>query len=212
MWFEKLADDNELSLNTGDYASISGKAVFNANRSRRYFLEKRWAPGGNVLTAVMMNPSNAAHNQTDKTVEQLIEVAKNHGCHALYIVNVSSFIGGTSSKLNNAQFDFELANWTFISNATAAAESSIVFLGWGLKGQQGILRHQKRDTTLFKDTFRNVSNKLFCYDVLKSIDKKYINKSMYYLPHPRPQLESEKYRFMPIRHITDLEFEQLFNC
>lgn len=44
-----------------------------------------------------------------------------------------------------------------------------------LAGVEGATRHtqtSKRDATLFKNTFKNVSSKLFCYDVLKSLDKK----------------------------------------
>ena len=55
------------SLKTGTFGGIPGKAIFNTNGTRRYFLEKRWEDGGNILTAIMTNPSNAAHNQTDDT-------------------------------------------------------------------------------------------------------------------------------------------------
>ena len=55
------------SLITGTFGGIPGKAIFNTNGTRRYFLEKRWEDGGNILTAIMTNPSNAADNQTDDT-------------------------------------------------------------------------------------------------------------------------------------------------
>lgn len=207
LWFEQLANRNQLPFKAGTYADISGKAIFNTNGIRRYFLEKRWGQGGNILTAIMMNPSNAAHNQTDETVDQLIDVAKDQGCHALYVVNVSSIIDGTSSNLNNAQFAYEAINWTFVSGAMT--EANVVFLGWGMKGQLGILEHQNSDLNLV-NTFKNVSSKIYCCDVLKSMDKKYTNTPIYYVPHPRPQLEKEKYRYVPIRQITDHEFIQLF--
>lgn len=208
MWFETLANSNQLSLETGTYAEISGKAIFNTNGTRRYFLEKRWAQEGNVLTAIMMNPSNAAHNQTDETVDQLIDVAKDQGCHALYVVNVSSIIDGTSSNLNNAQFAYETINWAFVSGAMT--EANVVFLGWGMKGQLGMLEHQNSNSNLV-NAFKNVSSKIYCYDVLKSKDKKFENEPpMYYVPHPRPLLEKEKYRYVPIRQITNHEFIQLF--
>lgn len=76
LWFEQLAKSNHLSLEMGTYEDVLGKAIFNTSSTRRYFLEKRWNQGGNILTAIMMNPSNAAHNQTDDTVGQLIDIAK----------------------------------------------------------------------------------------------------------------------------------------
>lgn len=168
MWFEELARNNQLILKTSSYNNIPGNAVFNENGTRRYFLEKRWAEGENILTALMMNPSNAAHNQTDKTVDQMIEVAIGKGCNALYVVNISSIIDGKSSNLKNAQFSYEEINWKFISSALAKA--NIIFLGWGLKGQQGLFKQQKNNPAI-ADSFEKVSSKLYCYEVLKSEKK-----------------------------------------
>lgn len=207
LWFEKLANSYQLDFQPGTYANILGAAVFNTNGTRRYFLEKRWAQGGNVLTAIMMNPSNAAHNQTDDTVDQLIDVAKIQGCHALYVVNVSSIIDGTSSNIKNSQFSFEAINWTFVSKAMT--EADVVFLGWGMKGQLGIHEQQKSNSNLV-NAFKNISSKLYCYEVVKSDDQKFAKKPVYYAPHPRKRFEEEKYRDVPIRQITDLEFVQLF--
>lgn len=202
-----MANSNQLSFKSGTYADISGKAVFNTNSTRRYFLEKRWAQGGNFLTAVMMNPSKAAHNQTDETVDQLIDVAKVQCCHALYVVNVSSIIDGTSSNLNNAQFAYETINWTFVSEAIS--EANVVFLGWGMKGQLGMLEQQNSNSNLV-NAFKYVSSKIYCYDVLKSMDRKYANNPIYFVPHPRPMYEKEKYCYVLIRQIKDHEFIQLF--
>jgi hypothetical protein len=207
LWFVQLANSNQLSFQTGTYASISGKAVFNTSGTRRYFLEKRWAQEGNILTAIMMNPSNAAHNQTDKTVDQLIDVAKAQRCHALYVVNVSSFIDGTSSNLNNTQFACEAINWSFVTGAIT--EAKVVFLGWGMKGQKGMHKQQNSNSTLI-NAFKNALRKTYCYEVLKSMDRKYVNNPIFYVPHPRPLQRKEKYRNVPIRKIRKHEFTQLF--
>ncbi|WP_175251597.1 DUF1643 domain-containing protein [Bacillus paranthracis] len=207
MWFEQLANRNYLLFKEGICADIPGKAIFNKDWTRRYFLEKRWAEGGDILTALLMNPSHAAHNQTDNTVDQIIDVAKVQGCNALYVVNVSSIVDPNSNDLGNAQFDYEEINWKFVSRAIT--EAHVVFLGWGVKGQQGILKHQNSNSGLV-NTFKNLSEKFYCYDVLKSKDKKYVNYPLYYVPHPRPIPNVNKYRNEPIRKITDQEFIQLF--
>ncbi|WP_433942816.1 DUF1643 domain-containing protein [Paenibacillus sp. SN-8-1] len=207
MWFIQVANSNELPIKTGIHASILGNAVFNSSGSRRYFLEKRWAQGGNVLTAIMMNPSNAAHDISDKTVDQLIKVARVQGCHALYVVNVSSIIDGSSSNLNTKQFDFDPVNWTFINGAIS--EANFVFIGWGLKGHKGILK-QQNSNPLLVGTFKNALNRTYCYEVLKSSDKNYVKRPMYYVPHPRPLFEQEKYSDVAIRKLSEIEFTCLF--
>ncbi|WP_339316135.1 DUF1643 domain-containing protein [Paenibacillus sp. FSL R10-2734] len=205
MWFEQLASSKQLSFQIGTFAGITGKAVFDINGTRRYFLEKRWAQGGDILTAVMMNPSNAAHNQTDETVEQLIDVAKVQCCNALYVVNISSFIDGSSSNLNNAKFTYEDINWAFVSGAIS--EANIVFLGWGMKGQLGMLKQQKSNSNVV-NAFKE--RRIFCYEVLKSNDKRYAKRPVYYVPHPRPLYDKKKYSYVPIREINEHEVKQIF--
>lgn len=77
-------------------------------------------------------------------MDQIIDVAKVQGCHALYVVNVSSIVDSNSNDLGNAQFDYKEMNWTFVSGAITKA--NIVFLGWEIKGQQGILKHQNSNS------------------------------------------------------------------
>lgn len=156
----------------------------------------------------MMNPSNAAHNQTDDTVDQLIDVAKVQlGYDGLHVVNVSSIIDGTSSNVNSDQFAYESINWAFMSEVISYDQA--IFLGWGMKGQKGIIKQQNSQSELI-NVFRNASNKLYVYEVLKSEDKKFINDPIYYVPHPRPHTKKEKYREHSIQPITDLEFTQIF--
>ncbi|WP_017689850.1 DUF1643 domain-containing protein [Paenibacillus sp. PAMC 26794] len=191
MLFAQLANKYQLHFKSGSINEIPGVAIFNTSCTNRYFLEKRWEQGGNILTAIMMNPSRASHDETDKTVDQLISVAKMQNCHALFVVNISSHIQGTSSKTKNSHFDYEAINWLFVANAIL--EAKVVFLGWGMKGQNGINKQQKLYPAIVK-TFEASIDKLYSYEVLKSLDKKFIKNPLYYVPHPRPQRQKDKYK------------------
>ena len=58
------------------------------------------------------------HNQTDDTVDQLMDVAKVQlGYDGLHVVNVSSIIDGSSSNVTSDQFAYESINWAFISGS-----------------------------------------------------------------------------------------------
>ncbi|RAI84433.1 uncharacterized protein DUF1643 [Paenibacillus pabuli] len=207
MLFAQLAEKNQLHFKSGSINGTSGVAVFNTSCTNRYFLEKRWEQGENILTAIMMNPSKASHNETDDTVDQLISVAETQNCHALFVVNVSSHIQGTSSKTKVSHFDYEAINWLFVSNAIL--EAKMVFLGWGMKGQKGINKQQKLYPAIV-NTFKTSIDKLYSYEVLKSEDKKFIENPIFYVPHPRPQGQKDKYANISIQNISSDEFNCLF--
>lgn len=207
VWFVELANEHELEIYSGDHKGFSGIAVFSLDKQNRYFLEKRWAEDGDVFTAFMMNPSKAAHNISDPTVDQLINVAKKNGCNALNVVNVSSVIEGNSKNLIDTQFQYNQVNWAFVSSALR--QSKYVFLGWGVKGQLGI-RNQLKMQPSIKNIFETEKEKLYVYEVLKSIDQKFKRLNLHYAPHPRPQANIKKYIEAPIVRIENLEFEMLF--
>ncbi|MCW3792906.1 DUF1643 domain-containing protein [Paenibacillus sp. LS1] len=204
----ELSEKNNLKLYTGVYHGIQGRAVFNKNISarKRYFLEKRWREGKNILTAIMMNPSNAAHDNTDDTVDQLIEVAQSYNYDALYVVNVSSFIGGSSSKLNSDKFVFDKINWRFIEQAMK--ESNMIFIGWGMKGQKAIFQQQKANISIFK-TFMKTKKFIYTYEFMQSKNKVYLKKPFYYVPHPRPIRNKEKYKKQKLYKLTHVQLNKL---
>lgn len=208
MIFLKLSEKNNLRLCTGVHNGIEGRAVFNKDISarKRYFLEKRWREGENILTAIMMNPSNAAHDNTDDTVDQLIEVAQNYNYDALYVVNVSSFIGGSSSKLNSDKFVFDKINWRFIQQAMK--ESNMIFVGWGMKGQKAIFQHQKVNGIVLK-TFMMKKHSIYTYEFMNSKNKIYSKKPFYYVTHPRPLRNKEKYRQQKLYKLTQVQLNKL---
>jgi Uncharacterized protein conserved in bacteria len=205
----ELSNKHKLKFQRGSCNEIKGKAVFSKNNNipKRYFLEKRWSQGNDIFTAIMMNPSKASHNNSDDTVDQLIEVAKNHSCNALYVVNVSSFIESSSNKLNSEKFVFDRVNWFFIEQAIL--ESKLIFIGWGMKGQNGIIQQQKNSSTILK-TFKEAKDRLYTYEFLKSKNKKYKKKPFFYVPHPRPIRSKEKYRYQRIKKLSYFQFKKIF--
>ena len=207
VWIDDIADVNKLKIYRGEHKGINGIAVFDLDKQNRPFLEKRWAENGSVFTAFMMNPSKAAHDDSDPTVDQLINVAKKKGCNALNVVNVSSLIEGNSKNLNDTQFRYNQVNWEFVSNTMK--RSKYVFLGWGVKGQLGVLDQLKTRPSI-KQTFETEKEKLYAYEVLNSTDQKYKHLNLYYAPHPRPQGDLKRYIEAPIVQIENLDFEKLF--
>jgi len=205
MWFFDNAVAHGLTLCEGIYKEINGVAVFDDEKKHRYFLEKRWASDGDVLTAYMMNPSNATHNAPDDTVDQLMDVAKRKGCNALHVVNISSVICGSSSKMKNLDFRFNTINMDFCENAMK--HGKYVFLGWGVKGQDAMAKHLKTNRQLIP-SFEAVNHKLYTYEVPLSKDKKL--KNLYYPAHPRPREALNRYVNVPIRLVDSFDFSMLF--
>lgn len=187
--------------------SIVGKSIFSKKRKvkKRYFLEKRWSDGNKILTAIMMNPSRANEVSGDETVNQIINQAKKFGYDALYVVNLSPFIEGSSSKLKMAAFNYDELNWEFIIAAIQGADK--VFLGWGMKGQKGLKKQLKVNSSLYNE-LKNYGEKYVCYELILSTSKnKYDPK--YYVPHPRPWKNKKIY--LNKKFIDLIELEAIFS-
>lgn len=103
---------------------------------KRYFLEKRWGFNGNILGAIMMNPSRAGGIENDSTVERLIKYAKKNEYVALYIINIIPIINSKSSELkglsDNEVIDEKQAEcFKYVLN-----KADLIYLGWGKTGQK----------------------------------------------------------------------------
>lgn len=71
-------------------------AIHNADRTRRYALFRRWAPGPRVLW-VLLNPSTADESRNDPTLRKCIAYTQAWGFGGLVVVNAFS-IKATSPK------------------------------------------------------------------------------------------------------------------
>lgn len=207
-------NEHKLSMktytDTSGTSDVSGKSIFSVNTSikRRYFLEKRWSEGDRILVAIMMNPSKADEKTGDDTVNQLINQARSRDYNALYILNLSTKVEGTSCKLKMSDFDYDKLNWSFIKAACETTNDTI-FIGWGMKGQKGLKRQLKQDkkrNELYQ-LLSQFKNRYACYELKGSLSKnKYDPK--YYVPHPRPWFNKEKYLNQPFNQLVD--FNKVF--
>ncbi|MCR8853487.1 DUF1643 domain-containing protein [Lysinibacillus sp. FSL R7-0073] len=202
MWIHDVADQYNLEVKDGRHNNIDGIAVFDELLTKRYILEKRWRDGEKVFLAFMMNPSKAAHNKSDATVNQMIRLAKVYDCDALQVINVSSFIEGLSNDVPDESFTFDTINWAFIERALI--DAYIIFISWGIQGQQGI-NNWLLSQNIVANTLYNVRLKCYAYEHLLALKEK-----IYYVPHPRPRGTVRKYEDSLAHKLSLSELVDLF--
>lgn len=106
---------------------------FNADRTHRIALPRRWADGGTYVLWVLLNPSQADRNrdENDMTVTKCEGFSKRWGYSALWVVNLFSFIATYPSELEAltwTQTVLPIAHARMCQLAVGAAE---VVVGWG---------------------------------------------------------------------------------
>ncbi|BBG20716.1 hypothetical protein RVR_P199 (plasmid) [Actinacidiphila reveromycinica] len=74
-------------------------AVFNADRTHRFALTRRWAAGGRTAVFVMLNPSTAKAAADDPTIRRCISAARRTGHQALLVLNLFSIISADPAVL-----------------------------------------------------------------------------------------------------------------
>lgn len=159
-----------------------GQAIFDndINPQKRYFLEKRWSEGDNVLSVIMTNPSKADSMKSDDTVNFLIDYAKHHSFDALYVVNIIPFFSTNVEKLKKQYDNLSLSNSAVeVANIESLKyvlkNSNCIIIAWGEFGQKYfeniILRNEVKNLFLNKIDNCNV----FGFGVNEKFPK-----------HPRP--------------------------
>lgn len=105
--FEQTADGWEICHRDGDFV---GRAQFNADRTRRYVLIRRWAhaDGRNVegvesLTWCMLNPSTAGAAEDDATIRKCMGYARRWGYGGIRVLNLFDLILTDSTQLAHPQ-------------------------------------------------------------------------------------------------------------
>lgn len=116
----------------------SGEAWFDSseNPRKRYFLEKRWNDEGEILGAIMMNPSVADEIQNDPTVDRLIRYAKAKEYVGINVVNIIPFINSKSKEFDRVDIPEvqEIQQTEAIKHMFNHANK--IYLSWGKIGHR----------------------------------------------------------------------------
>ena len=127
---------------------VTGRAQFNTDRTRRYFLSRRWvfdmaAPDAGVLTWMMLNPSTAGAAEDDATIRKCVGYAKRWGYGAIRVINLFDLILTDSSMLNHPGFwhtmnsaanDQVWRYWLAPAEVPGWSRPPDVIVAWGAKG------------------------------------------------------------------------------
>lgn len=106
-----------------------GGAVFSPCGRYRYRLWRRWAPGGECILWVMLNPSAAGATEDDPTIRRCVGFSKVWGAHAMEVVNLFAWRATDPRELRLSEDPVGPANDEHILLASARAFRTIV--AWG---------------------------------------------------------------------------------
>ena len=112
---------------------IAERTVFSADRTHRFALFRYWGNPEDYACGISMNPSGAAEDVSDPTVDGMVRRAKEHwGVGAYYQLNVMSIRGTCSSDLAKTAVVNLPENDEYIRRI--AANARIVVVCWGNEG------------------------------------------------------------------------------
>lgn len=114
---------------------IAGRTVFSADRTHRFALFRYWGNPDDYACGISMNPSGAAEDVGDPTVDGMVRRAQQHwGVGAYYQLNVMSVRGTYSSDLATTAVLNRPENDEWIRRIAAAAR--MVVVSWGNPGHK----------------------------------------------------------------------------
>lgn len=113
---------------------VAERTIFNSDRTHRFTLFRHWGDVDDFACGISMNPSGAAEDVSDNTVEGMCIRARKHwGVGAYYQLNVMSIRGTYSKDLAKAEMVNLPENDEWIRHI--ASKARIVIVSWGNKGQ-----------------------------------------------------------------------------
>lgn len=112
---------------------VAERTVFSADRTHRFTLFRHWGDIDDYACGICMNPSGAAEDVGDPTVDGMARRAREHwGVGAYYQLNVMSIRGTYSAELAGAACNNLPENDEWIRRIAAGAR--FVVVGWGNPG------------------------------------------------------------------------------
>ena len=137
---------------------ITERTVFSDDRTHRFTLFRHWGNPDDYACGVSMNPSGAAEDVGDPTVDGMVRRAREFwGVGAYYQLNVMSIRGTYSSDLANAAVVNLPENDDWIRRIAASAR--LVVVSWGNVG------HKSGRGPAVEKILRDVCDpdKVFCF-------------------------------------------------
>jgi len=114
---------------------IAERTVFSADRTHRFALFRYWGNPEDYACGISMNPSGAAEDVSDPTVDGMVHRAQElWGVGAYYQLNVMSIRGTYSSELAKMAVVNLPKNDEYIRRIVARAR--LVVVSWGNHGQK----------------------------------------------------------------------------
>jgi hypothetical protein len=111
---------------------MQGSAVFSPCRTWRYALARRWAPDGQPVMFVALNPSTADETLDDPTVRRCIGFAKRWGFPAMLMLNAFALRSTDPRALYSAADPVGPENDTWLLAMRQTAARCVVC--WGAHG------------------------------------------------------------------------------
>jgi hypothetical protein len=112
---------------------LEAKAQFSRDKTRRFFLMRRWAIGPTVL-AVGLNPSIASTTQDDPTLRRLVRLLDAHGFGAVMLLNLWSQIAVQPSKVIRTEGRWTVSDWRRFHRITSRTDARLWM--WGANGRR----------------------------------------------------------------------------
>jgi len=114
---------------------VAERTVFNADRTHRFTLFRYWGNPDDYACGLSMNPSGAAEDVGDPTVDGMVRRAREHwGVEAYYQLNVMSIRSTWSSDLAETTEINLPENDDWIRQI--AAKARIIIVSWGNIGHK----------------------------------------------------------------------------
>lgn len=142
---------------------VAERTVFSDDRTHRFTLFRHWGNPDDYACGISMNPSGAAENEGDPTVNGMVRRAREcWGVGAYYQLNVMSIRGTYSSDLSKVAVVNLPENDDWIRQI--AAKARLVVVSWGNDG------HKSGRGSAVEKILRDVCDpaKVFCFGTNKN--------------------------------------------